>query len=345
MTDSHLEELPDLPDDLPELPDDLPDLPDLPEAAAAVPAPKPPAPGPVAKAAPAPAPAPKPAPVKPAPAPAPKPVEPPVAAAAPASGPAAPLADGERPPLRVLDKAPTHLRLAALIVVGASLLPWMPGEVSEPVPNAWIMTLLAKGLVLAGAWIWLQQVLHNFGPARPGVIGQLGNLSLIPKKKVDDDAKGRRSSRQAQAAKHLEHPFPTGLHLISLLLAIGGLVLAAGDPRAGLIGSNGIAEVAMLGWAAFTWVHIASYERWGSFNPLFPLMFLGMLFAGAAGLLSALGVEGAGKLLGMLGGAGVAAGGGLAGYTIAEAMMQAKKEGDRKKAEALEARRAARQKK
>jgi hypothetical protein len=47
----------------------------------------------------------------------------------------------------------------------------------------------------------------------------------------------------------------------------------------------------------------------------------------------------------ILGGGAVAAGGGLAAYTIAEAMMQAKKQGDRKKAEALEARKAARTKK
>jgi hypothetical protein len=36
-------------------------------------------------------------------------------------------------------------------------------------------------------------------------------------------------------------------------------------------------------------------------------------------------------------------GGGLAAYTIVEALMQAKKEGDEKKRAALEARRAARQ--
>jgi hypothetical protein len=102
----------------------------------------------------------------------------------------------------------------------------------------------------------------------------------------------------------------------------------------------------MLGWAAFTWVHIASYERWGGFNPLFPLMFLGMLFAGLMGVIAGLtgDMGGLAKLMSILGGAGVAAGGGLAAYTIAEALMQAKKDGDRKKAEALEARKAARKK-
>jgi hypothetical protein len=46
----------------------------------------------------------------------------------------------------------------------------------------------------------------------------------------------------------------------------------------------------------------------------------------------------------IVGGAVVGAGGGFAGWTIVEAMMQAKKEGDAKKADALEARRAARKK-
>jgi hypothetical protein len=76
-------------------------------------------------------------------------------------------------------------------------------------------------------------------------------------------------------------------------------------------------------------------------------MFLGMLLGGALAVVGAATGDSTGlnKLMGLAGGAAVAAGGGLAAYTIAEAMMQAKKEGDRKKAEAIEARRAARQKK
>ena len=89
--------------------------------------------------------------------------------------------------------------------------------------------------------------------------------------------------------------------------------------------------------------HIAAYERWGHFNPLFPLMFLGMLFSGIAGAVAGLGAEDTVlKLTSLLGGALVAGGGGLAAYTIVEAMMHAKREGDRKKMEAAEARKAAR---
>ena len=71
-------------------------------------------------------------------------------------------------------------------------------------------------------------------------------------------------------------------------------------------------------------------------------MFLGMLFAGISRVAFAFKLEGSTMLFALLGGAIVAAGGGLAAFTIVEAMMQAKKEGDRKKAEALEARKAAR---
>ena len=52
----------------------------------------------------------------------------PAALPAPESAPKAPLPSGETPPLRELDKAPRHLRMAALIVAAGTLLPFMgPG--------------------------------------------------------------------------------------------------------------------------------------------------------------------------------------------------------------------------
>jgi hypothetical protein len=261
---------------------------------------------------------------------------------------AAPAATGDRPPLRPLDKAPLHLRLAALIVTAGSLLPWMPGRLEVAGGAWWLMALAGKALMGVAAWLWLQQVLHDFGPRAQGVLGQLASLHLKPKPKPAPDDGKRRAKPKAASAMHLEHPFPTGLHALALVVALAGVLVAARDPRVGFANtSSGIPEVIMLGWAAFTWVHIAGYERWGAFNPLFPLMFLGMLFAGVMGVLGALGGDAGGllKLAGLAGGAAVAAGGGLAAYTIVEAMMQAKKEGDRKKAEALEARKASRGKK
>jgi hypothetical protein len=133
------------------------------------------------------------------------------------------------------------------------------------------------------------------------------------------------------------------------------IFLCLSDVRSSQAGPLGIAELLMFTCAAATWVHIARYERWGGFNPLFPLMFLGIFFAGAAQLAQVaqailmLGaftagdaISGMWKLASGLGGGILFAGGGLAAFTIVEAMMEAKKEGDRKKAEATEARRASR---
>ncbi len=259
-------------------------------------------------------------------------------------------APGTRPPLRVLDRAPRHLQVAALIVLAGSLLPWLPAQLDSgeagPGSAPSLLTLCAKALAIAAAWLWYRQVVHDFGPKLGGVLGQLAELRLVQRKKGDEEGEKRRARPQGGAPATLEHPFPTGLHALSLVLAVVALVVAARDPRPGLLVSNGIAEVAMLGWAAFTWVHIASYERWGGFNPIFPLMFLGMLFAGTASLIRALTGEAGGTsgLFTLVGGGAVALGGGLAAYTIVEAMVQAKKEGDRKKALALEARKAARKK-
>lgn len=260
---------------------------------------------------------------------------------APATG-----ATGGPPPLRVLDKAPLHLRQAALIAVGASVFQWMPGKVEGDPGNGWLLVLAAKLVMGAAAWVWLQQVKHDFGPKLVGGLAGLANLHLAPKKKEEpEDGKEKRrpKPKSGQPAK-LEHPFPTGLHVLSAVLAVAGVLIATMDPRHALLGSSGLVETLMLGWAAFTWVHIANYERWGGFNPLFPLMFLGMLFAGILGLIGAFAASGLAMLCGILGGAGMAVGGGLAAYTIAEALMQAKKEGDLKKAQALEARKAARKK-
>jgi len=261
---------------------------------------------------------------------------------------ASPAPAGAQPPLRELDKAPLHLRQAALIVTAACVLPWMPGKVEGQAGNAWLLTLAAKALMGAAAWLWLQQVRHDFGPKLVGGLAGLANLHLAGKKKEEaEDGKPKRQPKpKAGVPQKLEHPFPTGLHALAVVLVIGAILLAMQDPRRALIGSAGTVEVAMFGWAAFTWVHIAGYERWGGFNPLFPLMFLGMLFAGLMGVIASLtgDLGGLQKLLGILGGAGSAAGGGLAAYTIAEALMQAKKEGDVKKAQALEARKASRKK-
>jgi len=246
---------------------------------------------------------------------------------------------GERPPLRVLDKAPRHVALAAKIVVAGALLPFMKPTSVGADGNVW-MSFAAKVVMLGAAWLWLQQVHHNWGrPKLTGFLAGLADLTLRPKPSGD----AAKKSRRAQKTTSIEHPFPTGLHLVSLLLIVGSIPLSISDPRQGLLGPVGLAELGVLGWAAFSYVHVVNYERWGSFNPLFPLMFLGMLFAGVASVVAALSASGIWMLFHGIGGAAVGAGGGLAAYSIVEAMMQAKKEGDAKKTVELEKRKAARE--
>jgi len=346
--------LPDLPD-LPELVEleeleELPELPELTELEPIVEAPKP-KPAPVVK---------KPTPVvaKPAPQPESKP-EPVVAAPlasispldeepSPAPDPVAaskPLKPGEKPPLRVLEKAVVHLRLAAMVVAGGSLLPFM---LANPAPEGgytegsmWF-SFAAKLLGAVGAWLLYQQVLHNWGPPLPGVLGKLASLNLIPKPKAEDKPKRKAKSKRNPEVATLEHPFPTLIHLLCAGVILGACILAIKDPRSGKAGPVGLVEYAMFTWAALTYVHIAGYERWGKFNPLYAMLFLGMLLVGVSSIFAGLSNEGPLMISGILGGLLVGGGGGMAAFTIVEAMMQAKKEGDLKKAAAIEARKAAR---
>ncbi len=252
--------------------------------------------------------------------------------------------DGEKPPLRVLDKAPFYLRKAAVIVVAGSILPWMGDGIS------WMTSVVAKVVILAGLYLWYQQVQHNWGPKLTGILGKLASLNLkpAPKPKKEDKlaARRKRPEGKVQAPAALEHPFPTGLHVIALLLAIFGvLVLPTMAGLEGMAVGKAIAELGMLAWAAGTFVHIHSYERWGRFSPIFPLMFLAMVFAGLMSLIQGFGMFGENGMIALamiLGGGAVTGGGGLAAYTIVEALMAAKKEGDEKKKAASEARKAQR---
>ena len=268
------------------------------------------------------------------------------------SGPKrAPVKDGERP-LRVLDKAPGHLQKAALIVCVGALLPFMGHN------GGLATTIGAKVVVLLGGWLMLQQVKHDWGPALENLFGKLASLQLGAKKKDEgDDKKRRRKPEPTNTSPHA-HP-PSVLQILALLLAyvVGCALVPMFDPtpKPPMVTWIAMAEVAMFAWAVFTYVHIVAYERWGAFNPLYPLLFLGILFAGisrvAAGVARVIEVkkaqlgifsEGLDGIAAIAGGAIVAVGGGLAAYTIVEALRDAKREGDEKKRLANEARRAAR---
>lgn len=254
----------------------------------------------------------------------------------PLAAPAGAAAPGGERALRPLDKAPQHLRLAALVVVAGSLVPWMGHQ------GGWVTAAAAKLVALVGAWLYWQQLRHDWGPPLGGALGKLASLRLSFGKQAK--AKPPRRNAPASAAAPSRPPAVLTLVAIAVAFGVGALWMPLADPTPGVRAMAGAAEVGMLAWAAFTWVHIAAFERWGSFNPLFPLMFLGILFAGLSRVVTAIG-RGLGSLesiLTLLGGAAVAAGGGLAAYTIVEALRQAKREGDEKKKAASEARRTAR---
>lgn len=343
-------------DDLPELPDaaelttappkapapEAAEIPTLPEEVELVPV-EPPAPESATPAADAP-PAPPadgdelelvdepPAP----PAPAPDVPLAPLAASAPTPDP---LVEGETPPLRELDAAPAHLRTAATVVVIGALLPFVVPEETREGGSVWF-SVGGKAVMLLAAWLWSRQVLHNFGPKLEGPFGKLASVNLKPAPKEEPEKKKRRAAKAGAAAP--KHPFPTALHLVAILCIVGALALAGFDPRLSKVGPVGFVEAGILGWGAFTYVHIMAYQRWSSFNPLFALMFIAMALAGVASVLAGINAEGLWKVFSMGGGVIVGGGGVLAVYTMVEAMMAAKKEGDRKKAEAIEARKAAR---
>ncbi|MEX1026268.1 MAG: hypothetical protein WD226_14435 [Planctomycetota bacterium] len=258
----------------------------------------------------------------------------------------------EKPPLRELEMAPRQLGTAALIAAVGGILPWMgayPGTWTGPGADSplatWIVPfVVTKILAALGAYLWYQQVMHDWGPKLDGILGKLGDLSFTKRKaQAEADAPKRKSVRD-QSPTTLKHAFPTALHLLALLLAVGAFVLPfvwLGNYDAKVAS----AEVGMFAWALFTWVHIRSYERWGSFNPIFPLMFLGMLVAGFARVAASAsggGLKTGSGLMGVMGGLTVGVAGAMAAYTMYLSLRQAKAEGDAKKEAALEARRAAR---
>lgn len=254
--------------------------------------------------------------------------------AAPAARTTGTAADGPVQ-LRELDKAPLHLRRAAMIAVVGCLLPWM-GHGGGLMTN-----VVAKVLVLLGMgclWIYWK---YRGGEPVMGLFAKLSELSLIPKKKDDGKKKRRRGKDGPDADDILRGAkFPAAIHVLALLLVVASVVVLQFDTAEVKLG-KAAAELGMLAWGAAAWVHIYAFERGGKFNPLFPLMFLGHAAAGVLAVLSAFQGEDV-DLFAAIGGGIVAAGGFLAAYTIIEALRSAKSEGDAKKQAALEARKTAR---
>ena len=242
--------------------------------------------------------------------------------------------------------AETHLRTAAMVVFAGCLLPWLSLELSGPVTWG-----LGKVLILAGVWLLWQSVELRAGGKVSDFVTKLGTKSIGKAPEAVDPKVAARRAKNRKGPAKLEIPFPTPLHLLGFGLTILGVLMPLLDPTGILMPEKGsgelsnvssLAELGMLAWAAGTWVHLYAYERWGQFNPIFPLMFIGMLFSGGLTVVGYFGGAEGTTILSLLGGAVVAIGGGIAAYTIVEAMVEAKKEGDAKKAVENERRKSAR---
>ena len=138
------------------------------------------------------------------------------------------------------------MRLAAAIVAAGCLLPFMGAG------GGWMALVAAKALALLAAFFWWKQAQHNWGPELKGFLGNLASMRLGPKPK---EKKPSRRKSQTAAPVSLEHPFPTGLHILALLTLIGAIAFVMLDKTEGYTWFIALAEVGMLAWAAFTWVH------------------------------------------------------------------------------------------
>lgn len=239
-------------------------------------------------------------------------------AAAPAANPGLAAAKAAMMAARAQEKAPQLLLKAAKVLVAGSVLPWMGKDLGS---GNWVNLVLKLGL-LGGCMLVMKGVdAHYEGAEAKG----FGTKPLIggdgPKKKGMLGALN-------------------GLHVVGTLVIVGLLVVQLSLYSDNLLV---IGESLTLLLGGLTFAHIHSYLKGGSFNPLFPIMFAGCAIGGLFGLFGRLNAEpGAFKWLGVLGCLVLTAAGAGAVHTIAVAMMQAKKEGEAKKAAALEARKQAR---
>lgn len=243
------------------------------------------------------------------------------------------------PKERQLEEAPLMLGKAAWVLVAGSALPWYGHN------GSWVTWGLAKAVVLLGCFLFYAAVVARTDQPVPAGLGALGKLRWGPEY-------GTKAKSPKDKILGL---VPTPLHLAAWALTIVGMLLpfydpagtavAEGEGATGFSGLKAVVEVGSLLLGGGTLVHIFAYTKGGHFNPLFPLLFLGPAMAGVLIFFQTL-TGGAPftlpnlpKLFGSLLSAGAGA---FAVYTVALAMMQAKKEGDAKKQAALEARKAAR---
>lgn len=236
------------------------------------------------------------------------------------------------PDRRTLEKAPALLWQAGWILAVGCLLPWVGHG------GGLMTTVAAKVLACLSALFLFAAVKARTKDPVPLGLGAL--------------AKPRWGKPYAWKPKGLPetvaHAIPSPLHVLGLLCLVGAVALPFFDPQIAervaasikpASSSAGAAEVGLLLVGLLTVVHVYSYERGGEFNPLYAFMFLGPLLMGAPRITNSATDP---KIIGSVGALIAVGAGAYAVYIIVVAMMGAKKQGDAKKAAAMEARRAAR---
>lgn len=238
------------------------------------------------------------------------------------------------PKERELEQAPKLLRQAAVVLVVASLLPWV-GHGGGPVTFA-----AAKVVVLLSAVAFYASVFTRIEKPVPFGLGALGKTRW-----------GKPFSHKTKGFKEgVLQSIPTPLHVLAILMGLVGLALPFLDPVyttsevTGAGAGKGMAEVALLVMGSMTIVHIFAYSKGGSFNPVYPFLFLGALMMGIGRLITAKQTTSSGldRILAYGGALLATIAGAWATYTIVVSMIEAKKQGDAKKAAIAEARKAAR---
>ena len=236
---------------------------------------------------------------------------------------------------RELEETPIILRKTSKMLLFGALLPYFTatqyaaavgtapeGAVADPFP--WKQLIIAKIIVLVGAWI-LQECAEAKAGTKPN--SKLAGIA---------------------SAHALAPAILAGLVWIGAIVYLFGAPIPLVDGRSAFrLGAEHIAELLTLILATATFTHIFAYEHGGKFNPIFPLMFLGPGLAGLLNMFSIGAVMGGSAsgmgMLGILGSVLCAAGGCMAMYAMYVAMKQAKEEGDRKREELRMARKAARE--
>ncbi len=204
---------------------------------------------------------------------------------------------------------PRELEKAPMMLQKAALVLTVAALLPWLVPGGWLIErVISKLLVCLGGYVLYMGVLHAHDEQVPGVFASIGKM-----------------------------------HKSALTLVGTVLMVVAVAP---LIDSGPflttIVEKAAVAIGLVTWCQVAGYAKGGKFNPMFGLIIPVFALAALGRLATMVSNF---DFFALLGSAGVAGAGGLAGYTMFLAMKDAKEHGKKKKQANMERRKAERRKK